>query len=42
MIRSLILFFLFTLTSCSSYKWVDLNDCKEKVENLGKCRLIKE
>lgn len=28
------------LTSCSTYKWVDLDDCKEKVKTLGKCKVI--
>lgn len=29
-----------TIASCSSYRWVDLDDCKEKVSNLGKCREV--
>ena len=29
------------LTSCSSYRWVDVSDCKEKVKNLAKCREVK-
>lgn len=28
------------LTSCSTYKWVDTSDCKEKVKTLAKCRVI--
>lgn len=28
------------LTSCSTYKWVDLNKCKEKVNGFAKCKVV--
>lgn len=41
MIRSLLfLMALVFLTSCSSYKWVDTSDCKDRVNTLAKCRII--
>lgn len=32
------LIMLLFLTSCSSYVWVDVSDCKEEVENFKKCK----
>lgn len=28
------------LTSCSTYKWVDMNECKEKIKNYAKCKVV--
>lgn len=35
-----IIFCLLVLSSCSSYKWVDTSDCKDRVKELAKCKII--